>query len=340
MFVDRIKVKLIAGKGGNGLVAWRREKFIPKGGPYGGNGGRGGNIILEADTGLYSLETYRHKKILRATDGQIGGVNLRQGKSGGDLHLKVPFGTLVKDSETGEILHDFTNDAPYWIACLGGKGGKGNNCFKSPTNQAPNFCTPGRPGEERELELELKLIADVGLVGMPNAGKSTLMAKITHAQVKIGAYPFTTLTPNLSYIQSEDFTRILIADIPGIIKNAHQNKGLGLAFLKHIERTSALVFVIDVCPDEEDRSPLEDFNILRSEIGMYNPEMLEKPFLVALNKSDKEGSQEQIEAFRAAYPFDPEALHVISANTKEGLGRLIEAIRSLISATAAAAAPL
>lgn len=327
MFVDRIKVRLIAGKGGNGLVAWRREKYIPKGGPYGGNGGRGGDIILAADTSLYSLETYRRKRALSAKNGGVGGPNLRQGRRGEDLHLKVPYGTLVKDSKTGEILHDFTSDSPNWIACLGGNGGKGNHCFKSSTNRAPNYCTPGKPGEERELELELKLIADVGLVGMPNAGKSTLMSKITHAQVKIGAYPFTTLTPNLSYVQCDDYTRILIADIPGIIKNAHQNKGLGISFLKHIERTSALLFVLDIFPEEENRSAMEDFFILRKELQAYSPQMLEKPFLVALNKCDKEGAKEEIERFKKDYPFDLNTLHVISANTQVGLRELVEAIR-------------
>lgn len=327
MFVDRIKVTLIAGKGGNGLVAWRREKYLPKGGPYGGNGGRGGDVILEADTNLYSLENYRHKRKLCAKNGQIGGSNLCQGRKGKDLHLKVPFGTLVKDSKTGEILHDFTSDSPYWIACLGGSGGKGNHCFKSSTNQAPNYCTPGKAGEERELELELKLIADVGLVGMPNAGKSTLMSKITHAEVKIGAYPFTTLTPNLSYIQCADYTRILIADIPGIIENAHQNKGLGISFLKHIERTSVLVFVLDICPEEENRNALQDFFILRNELEAYSPQMLEKPFLVALNKCDKEEAQEKIENFKNNYPFDFDDLHVISASTQEGLQDLINGIQ-------------
>lgn len=331
MFVDRIRVKLIAGKGGNGLVAWRREKYLPKGGPYGGNGGQGGNIILEADTGLYSLDVYRHKKILRAQNGQIGGINLRQGRSGEDLHLKVPFGTLVKDGKTGELLHDFTEDSPRWIACIGGKGGKGNHCFKSSTNRAPNYCTPGKEGEEREVELELKLIADIGLIGMPNAGKSTLMSKITHARVKIGAYLFTTLSPNLSYIQCEDYTRILIADIPGIIENAHQNKGLGIAFLRHIERTSALVFVLDICPDEDQRNPLQDFEILRNEIANYNSEMLQKPFLVALNKSDKEGAEKQIAAFKKSYPFDPKTLFVISAENQQGLPSLIESMRCLIA---------
>lgn len=330
MFVDRIKVKLIAGKGGNGIVSWRREKFIPKGGPYGGNGGRGGNVIIEADEGFYSLEHYRHKRILRAENGLIGGPNHRQGRMGKDLHIKVPFGTLVKDVNTDEILHDFTEENPTWVGCLGGQGGKGNATFRSSTNQAPNKCTPGKLGEEKEIEFELKLIADIGLIGMPNAGKSTLMSQATHAEVKIGAYPFTTLTPNLSYIQCEDFTRILIADIPGIIENAHQNKGLGLEFLRHIERTSALVFVIDVLPDEEERNAFDDFTILRREIEEHNPEMLEKPFLVALNKIDREGADQALQSFVEKYPFDQRTLFPISAVNGVGLEPLIEAMRTLV----------
>ena len=327
MFIDRVKVKLIAGRGGNGIVSWRRERCIAKGGPNGGNGGRGGAIIFEADPSYYSLEAYRHRRILRAPNGQQGGPNLQQGRSGSDLVVKVPFGTLVKDQETGEVLFDFTEAASTWTACIGGRGGKGNNCFKSSTNRAPNICTPGKPGEEKEFELELKLIADVGLVGMPNAGKSTLMSKITHAHVKIGAYPFTTLSPNLSYIQCEDYTRILVADIPGIIENAHLNKGLGLEFLKHIERTSALLFILDAVPDEEDRSPLRDFETLCSEIKAYNPKMLAKPFLIVLNKIDKPGAAKNIEAFKERYPSN---VFEISALEEKGLNSLINALPGII----------
>ncbi|NGX39564.1 MAG: GTPase Obg [Chlamydiae bacterium] len=328
MFLDRVKVKLIAGKGGNGVVAWRREKFIAKGGPYGGNGGRGGTVTLEANTSLFSLDQYRHRRILRAKNGQGGGSNHRQGASGANLTIKVPFGTLVKDAATGEILFDFTPDQKKWTACIGGKGGKGNACFKSSTNKAPNICTPGKVGEELEVELELKLIADIGLVGMPNAGKSTLLSAITHAKVKIGDYPFTTLSPNLSYIQCADYTRILIADIPGIIENAHQNKGLGLSFLKHIERTSGLVIVLDVMPDHE-RTPLEDFEVLRKELEAYNSQMLKKPFLVVLNKMDREGAEKNAEEFRNNYPFDPSTFLEISALEGRGLTALVEAMRAL-----------
>ncbi len=332
MFIDRVKLKLVAGKGGNGIVAWRREKFLPKGGPYGGNGGVGGDISLQADVNIYSLEAYRHRRLLKAQNGQPGGVNLRQGKSGSPLVLKVPCGTLVKDKETGEVLYDLTESGEKWMVCQGGRGGKGNHCFKSSTNRAPNYCTPGKPGIEREVELELKLIADIGLVGMPNAGKSTLMSRITHAKVKIGAYPFTTLTPNLSFIQCEDFSRILIADIPGIIENAHLNRGLGLEFLRHIERSSSLLFILDAGGEDESRNPFQDFMTLREELGSYSSEMLEKSFLVVLNKMDQEKAAAHIAEFMEKYPFDPNTVFSISAKEEKGLEAVIEAMRCLTTA--------
>jgi len=329
MFVDRVQIKLIAGKGGNGIVAWRREKFLAKGGPYGGNGGRGASIVFEVEPGLFSLESHRNRRIRKAENGQEGGTNLRQGRSGKDLVLKIPYGTLVKDKHTQEILFDCTPDGPKkWIACKGGKGGKGNNTFKSSTNQAPNICTPGKPGEELEVELELKLIADVGLVGMPNAGKSTLLSQITHAKVKIGAYPFTTLSPNLSFVEMPDYRRILIADIPGILENAHQNKGLGLAFLRHIERTSILLFVIDAS-GLEGRDPLEDFLTLRKELLSYDKAMAKKTFLVALNKIDQIEAEENVQNFIEKSQLPREAIFPISALEKQGLGDLIEALSSL-----------
>lgn len=331
MFVDSVELTIVAGSGGNGVVSWRREKFIPKGGPFGGNGGRGGDIILKGETGLFSLESYRNRRIIQAENGKAGGSNLKQGGSGEKLVLKIPFGTLVKDAKTKEVLFDCTEETPQWVACTGGRGGKGNACFKSPTHQAPNFATPGAPGVAREIELELKLIADVGLVGMPNAGKSTLLSQITHVKVKIAPYPFTTLSPNLSYVQCEDYTRILVADIPGIIEDAHENRGLGLSFLKHVERTTALLFVIDIS-GEEGRDPYEDFTILRKELEAYRPDLLEKPFLVALNKVDKEGSEENLAAFREKYPFDPSTLLPISALGNEGLTVLVERMRQLAQA--------
>jgi GTP-binding protein len=328
MFTDSTRVRFTAGKGGNGVVAWRREKFIPKGGPSGGNGGSGASIYLEADSQMISLEAFRNKRIIKAKDGLCGSSNLKHGKSGEDLTLKVPPGTLVKDAETGEILFDFTENKQTWKICQGGRGGKGNACFKSPTHQAPNICTEGTPGQLREVELELKIIADIGLIGMPNAGKSTLLSTIAHVRVKIGAYPFTTLFPNLAYIRGENQTKTLIADIPGLIKGAHLDKGLGFAFLKHVERSAALLFVIDATGLEE-RDPFDDFATLRAEIGAYNPALLEKPFLVALNKIDCEEAKENVLSFRSRYAFPPDTLIEISAEYELGLDVLKDALHAL-----------
>jgi GTP-binding protein len=329
MFIDSATITLRAGKGGNGVVAWRRELYVPKGGPAGGNGGKGGSILLKTDSHVLSLEGFRNRRIINAENGLPGGGNLRQGRNGKDLVLTVPCGTLVKDATTGEVLYDFTDVNQEFLICKGGKGGKGNNCFKSSTNQAPNICTPGLDGETREVELELKLIADVGLIGIPNAGKSTLMSKLTHVKVKIGAYPFTTLYPNLSYVQFSDHSRVLIADIPGLIENAHQNKGLGISFLRHIERSAALLFVIDIS-GFEGRDPREDFQVLRNELKAYNPELLNKPFLVALNKIDQEGAEEHLKNFYQDYPFDLKSLFPISAMNAEGLEPLKEAMHNLV----------
>lgn len=332
MFIDTVTITLSAGKGGNGVVAWRREKFIPKGGPSGGNGGKGGSILLKADAQLFSLDALRNRRIIQAENGMPGGGNLQQGRTGRDLVLKVPCGTLIKDAHTKEVLCDFVEDGQELLICSGGRGGKGNNCFKSPTNQAPNIWTEGTRGASKEVELELKLIADVGLIGIPNAGKSTLLSQMSKIAVKIGAYPFTTLHPNLSYIQFEDFSRVFIADIPGIIQDAHENKGLGLAFLKHVERTSVLLYVIDGSGFEE-RDPIDDFEILRKELHTYRADLMDKPFLIALNKADIEGAATYIERFCTHFNFPPNTIFPISALTGDGLPALIDAMRAKAQAT-------
>jgi GTPase len=320
MFTDRVTLELQAGKGGNGVVSWRREKFIPKGGPYGGDGGDGGSIILEADPQVYSLESYRNRRILKAPNGVQGATNNRKGKDGEDLVLKIPCGTLVKDAESHEILYDVTEPFTRITLCHGGKGGKGNSRFKTPTNRAPNYCTPGKPGEIANIELELKLIADVGLVGFPNAGKSTLVSSVTNIAVKIAPYPFTTLRPNLGYHIEPDGSRILIADIPGIIAGAHENRGLGLEFLRHIERTHLLLFVLDVS-GFEGRDPIDDFSVLRQEVALYNPELAQKPFAVLLNKMDIAEAAEHAKAFRKAYSSHD--IFEVSAQTGYGLDEVI-----------------
>lgn len=329
MFIDRVTLSLYAGNGGNGAIAWRREKFIPKGGPAGGDGGNGGSIILEATSEILSLEDLRNRRIIKAKNGQPGGGRNCSGKNAQDLILLVPLGTLVKDAETGEILFDLTEMGQQCKICEGGKGGKGNTHFKTPTNRAPNICTEGTKGTSVEVELELKLIADIGFVGMPNAGKSTLIQRLAKVPVKIAPYPFTTLKPNLGLVLFDDFSRLLIADIPGIIEEAHQDRGLGLEFLRHVERSSTLIFLIELSPWEENRNPFEEFLMLRNELQQHNPALLEKPFLVALNKIDREDVQPLIQAFRAQYPLPLETLFEISAMNGDGCPALLEAARAL-----------
>lgn len=329
MFVDRVILNMAAGKGGNGVVAWRREKFIPKGGPCGGNGGKGGSVILQADAQIFSLQWFRNRRILKAENGSPGGHNSKSGRNGKDIILKVPCGTLIKHPVTGEVLRDLTQDGEEWVICKGGKGGRGNESFKTPTHQAPNVCTEGAEGESCEVELELKLIADVGLVGFPNAGKSTLITSLAKVRVKIAAYPFTTLQPNLGFIETDAYKRIFIADIPGIIEGAHLNKGLGFEFLRHIERTTLLIFVLD-SSGIDGRTPADDFEVLRNEIKSYNPEMLERPYIVALNKIDSEEAAENIKQFHEKFDLPAKSVFEISAQEGTGLPALRDAIEALV----------
>ncbi len=326
MFIDRIKVHCVAGKGGNGVIAWRREKYIPKGGPSGGDGGNGGSVVLQADNNASSLEWFANSRICKAKSGGQGAGGCKRGKNGENLILKVPCGTLVKDIDSGDILFDLTQHGEQVVLCKGGKGGKGNFVFRSATNRAPNICTPGTEGEERHVELELKLIADIGLVGYPNAGKSTLISLLANRDVAIGAYPFTTLHPNIGVLRYPDHERLLIADIPGIIEGAHQNRGLGLEFLRHIERTKMLIFVIDIS-GWEGRSPIGDFTVLQQELCSYDPSLIKRPFLIALNKVDLEGAEEHLEAFKQAFSKYKNKIFPISASTGEGCQALKDAIR-------------
>jgi GTP-binding protein len=329
MFTDKVILEARAGNGGNGIVAWRREKYLPKGGPFGGNGGKGGSIIIEADTQIPSLDWFRNRRILKAESGAQGGSNCMQGKRGNDLVVKVPCGTLIKDAKTGELIADLTQDKERFLLCQGGKGGLGNHFFKTPTNRAPNYSTPGKKGEIKKIELELKLIADVGLVGFPNAGKSTLIASLANIRVKTAAYPFTTLKPNLGFLSLEDGNRIYIADIPGIIEGAHRNKGLGMEFLRHIERTKILLYVLDAS-GIDGRSPVEDFDVLQDELSRYKQELLDRPSLVVLNKCDEETSLENIQVFLKKNNAWKAKILTISALTGEGLDDLVIAIRNLL----------
>jgi len=257
MFIDEVKISVRAGHGGSGCVSFRREKYVPRGGPDGGDGGRGGNIVFLADRGETTLLKFRYKKIFDAQRGGNGEGRNRHGRDGEDVIITVPLGTVIKDAETGEVLCDLTDDGMEYIACEGGIGGKGNAFFKSSVRQAPKFAQPGMPGMERELQLELKLLADVGLVGLPNAGKSTLISRLTAARPKIADYPFTTIEPKIGVVKAEDDSFVM-ADMPGLIKGAHDGKGLGIKFLRHIERTKILVYVLDMAAFDG-RDPYDDF---------------------------------------------------------------------------------
>ncbi len=282
MFIDYVKIRVIAGHGGSGAVSFRREKFVPKGGPDGGDGGRGGSVILRGNKNLRTLQDYSYHKLYKAGRGQHGMGSNKHGKKGKDVILEVPLGTVVKDAETGKILGDIVEHGQQVVVARGGRGGRGNARFATPTHRSPREWEPGAPGEERWIELELKLIADIGLVGLPNAGKSTLLSRISHARPKIADYPFTTLEPNLGIVAYHDFTNFVVADIPGLIEGAHEGKGLGIQFLKHIERTRAIAYLID----STDPQPAETFKILHNELKAYSPALVQKPALIVLTKKD------------------------------------------------------
>ncbi len=282
MFIDYVEIEVTAGKGGDGAIAFRREKFVPKGGPSGGNGGNGGNIIIKAHHNFTTLLDFRYKRKYRAQDGAPGGTSLKDGKYGKDLILKVPVGTVVKDLVTKKIICDLKECESEFVLAKGGKGGKGNSNFATSTNQAPRKAELGRAGDTKKIILELKLIADVGLVGFPNAGKSTLISKISAAKPKIADYPFTTLEPNLGIVKYRDFNSFIVADIPGIIEGAHKGKGLGIKFLRHIERTKILLFLIDISSEDY----VKDFVILFNELKSYSEVLSKKKIVVGLSKAD------------------------------------------------------
>lgn len=284
MFVDRAKIFIKSGKGGNGAVSFRREPFVPEGGPDGGDGGKGGDVIFQADENMRTLMDFRYKRKYEAENGQDGMKKKRYGKNGQDLIIKVPVGTMVLDEETGHVMKDLTEDGQSFVAAKGGKGGKGNVKFTTSTRQAPNFAEAGGFAKERNVILEMKLIADVGLVGFPNVGKSTLLSVSTSARPKIANYHFTTIEPNLGVVQIYDKSFVM-ADIAGIIEGAHEGAGLGHKFLKHIERTKVLIHVVDVSGCEG-RNPIEDFDKINNELEQYSPRLMKKPQIVAANKID------------------------------------------------------
>ncbi len=332
-FIDRVKLRLKAGDGGDGIVSFRHEKYVPFGGPDGGDGGDGGSIFLRVHPGLNTLEKLHSQPFYRAGDGSPGGKNNRTGANGENRVLEVPPGTVVKDLETGGILLDLDKPGTEAVVARGGRGGKGNTRFATPTNQAPRKCTPGKPGEDITALLELKMVAHVGLIGLPNAGKSTLISAITGARPRIADYPFTTLHPVLGTISLPDGGGIVIADIPGIIQGAHEGLGLGLDFLRHIERTRLLVYVIEISPHDPALPPAT-FRDLQHEIRQYDAAILERPFLVALNKADllTGGDEKNLvrDWFLHEHPeIAPEAVRVISALTREETGALRDRITAL-----------
>ena len=323
-FVDQAKIYVKAGDGGAGCISFRREKYVPKGGPDGGDGGDGGDVILVADSQIHTLYDFYHQVHFRAENGKPGMGKKKKGRDGEDLILKVPVGTVVKDAETGEILGDLIRPGQTLVVARGGKGGRGNAHFATPIRQAPRIAEPGTPGEERWLILELKLIADVGLVGFPNVGKSTLLSRISAAKPKIADYPFTTLEPNLGVVKLFDGDTFIVADIPGLIEGAHKGIGLGHEFLKHIERTRILLYMLDISKEKE---VIKDYQILKNELKLFNPKLLEKEYFIALNKIDLMPNPEKIrDIVKLFEKKDYEKIYPISAVTGQGVIDLIYAM--------------
>ena len=320
MFIDIAKISVKAGKGGNGSVAFRREKYIPMGGPDGGDGGDGGSIILEADEGLRTLMDFRYKRHYQAENGEDGRGKKQYGSDGKDLVLRVPTGTLVKDEETNIILADLKTHGQQFVVARGGRGGKGNTKFKNSIRRTPRFAEPGTKGDDREIILELKLLADVGLVGFPNVGKSTILAMITSAKPKIANYHFTTLKPNLGVVSIGEGHSYVLADIPGLIEGASEGAGLGLEFLRHVERTRLLLHVIDAS-GQEDRDPIEDFYKINEELKQYSDKLTDKSQIIVLNKIDLPEAQENLERIKKEFSDKYEIIEV-SAATGDGLDLL------------------
>ncbi len=321
MFIDEARIWVKAGDGGNGCVAFRREKYVPRGGPSGGDGGRGGDVILESSERHNTLIHFRFNPEHRAQRGRHGEGSNRTGADGKDVLLKVPVGTLIYDEETGELVHDFTQPDQSFVVARGGKGGKGNARFATATYQAPRDAEPGAPGDERKLRLELKLLADVGLVGYPNVGKSTLISRISAARPKIADYPFTTLEPNLGVVAVGEFDSFVVADIPGLIEGAHQGHGLGTQFLRHIERTRLLVHLVDV-GEANPRDPVADYHVIQAELASFNAKLAEKPVLVVASKIDAAQNPERIQKLEAFCRDRQLPFFSISAVTGEGLEKL------------------
>lgn len=322
MFIDYAKIYVKSGNGGNGAVAFRREKYVPKGGPSGGNGGKGGDIIFLVDRNVNTLLAFKYKRKFEAANGANGGSSLKDGKGGNDVVIRVPVGTVIKDAESEEILFDLNNDGMQLIFLKGGRGGKGNANFATSTNQTPRFAEDGKPGEEKYLILELKLIADVGLVGFPNAGKSTFISIVSSARPKIADYPFTTLQPVLGIVNYKNFPNFLIADIPGIIEGAHQGKGLGHRFLKHIERTKILLILIDASEENYQKQ----YDVLITELKKFSKVLAEKPKFIAFTKTDLLNENELKLLNKRKLKNSSGKILSFSSISKNGIDKVLEAL--------------
>ena len=333
MFADRAKIYVRSGKGGDGHVSFRREKYVPNGGPDGGDGGHGGSVILEIDDGLNTLTDYRHVRKYHAQDGENGGKRNCRGKNGEDLILKMPEGTVVKEFESGKVITDLSGDNRRFVLLEGGKGGNGNQHYATSTMQAPKYAQPGQPAKELELQLELKVIADVGLVGFPNVGKSTFLTQVSNARPKVANYHFTTLNPHLGVVDLQDAKGFVIADLPGLIEGASEGVGLGFEFLRHIERTKAIIHIVDAA-STEGRDPIEDIYAINKELENYNPDIAARPQVIAANKIDMiydDGSgNDPVEALRKE--FEPKGIKVfaISAISGKGIRDLLYYMRNLL----------
>jgi len=326
-FIDEARITVQSGKGGAGCVSLRREKYIPKGGPDGGDGGRGGDVILKATTKKRTLYHLQFQKLYKAKNGSGGQGNNRAGKGGEDLILELPPGTLVIDADTGDLLKDLVDLDEVFVVAAGGRGGLGNARFKSSTNRTPRFAQPGEPGQTLNLRLELKLLADVGIVGLPNAGKSTLVSALSSARPKIADYPFTTLTPNLGVVRTNRREPFIIADIPGLIEGAHTGTGLGIRFLRHVERTRILLHLVDAAAIDPDH-PLKDLDTVNRELHQYSPALAEKPQLVVLNKMDVDWAEDAATFFKEA--FGKGDLLQMSAATGKGLDLLTTTLCNIL----------
>lgn len=325
MFIDRVKIRVKAGNGGDGVTAFRREKFVPRGGPSGGDGGVGGDVWLESDEGLNTLLHLRYNPEHKAERGRHGEGSNRHGKDGDDITVKVPVGTQVIDTATDEVVFDFTEAGQRFLAAKGGKGGWGNAHFATPTRRAPKYHYTGRPGEEKEFQLELKLIADVGLVGFPNAGKSTLISVISAAKPKIADYPFTTLEPNLGVVDLGDFRTFVVADIPGLIEGASEGAGLGDRFLRHIERTKLILHLVDIS-SVSGREPAEDYAVINRELANYDEALSLRPQIVVATKMDALDEPERLESLRETVAADGKEMIEISSVANTGTKELIKMI--------------